>query len=146
MNMDVIYIRHCQDSNSSPVPSQVWFDSSRPPWLIFRGLVSYLPTKNKVVIPELSMGRMDPRVGSYNFTGFCRVGSTLNTSGFLVFYLLFLGSWIYDSQLTMRDHVTATCRSWFFSVEAAASRQKLIDEWCSQDVGRGVRGRSAWLL
>ena len=51
----------------------------------------------------------------------------------------------FDSQLTMRDHVTATCRS-CFPVEAAAGHQKLIDDWCSQDVDTGVHGRSAWLL
>ena len=34
----------------------------------------------------------------------------------------------FDSQLTMRDHVTATCRSCFFQVEAAAGHQKLIND------------------
>ena len=50
---------------------------------------------------------------------------------------------LFDSQLTMRDHVTATCRSCFFPVEAAAGHQNLIDDRCSQGVGTGVRGRSA---
>ena len=52
----------------------------------------------------------------------------------------------FDSQLTMRDHVTATCPLMFFPVEAAAGHQKLIDDWGRQDIGTGVRGRSAWLL
>ena len=34
----------------------------------------------------------------------------------------------FDSQLTMQDHVTATYRSCFFPVEAAAGHQKLIDD------------------
>ena len=34
----------------------------------------------------------------------------------------------FDSQLTMRDPVTAACRSCFFPVEAAAGHQKLIDD------------------
>ena len=34
----------------------------------------------------------------------------------------------------------------FFPVETAAGHQKLFDDWCSQDVGTGVRGGSAWLL
>ena len=34
----------------------------------------------------------------------------------------------------------------FFPVEAAAGHQKLINDWCRQDIGTGVRGRSAWLL
>ena len=53
---------------------------------------------------ELSTGRMDPRVGSgrvgsgrvgsgYDFAGFWRFGSgRVNTSDFLVFYWLFLGT------------------------------------------------------
>ena len=34
----------------------------------------------------------------------------------------------------------------FFPVEATAGHQKLIDDWCRQDIGTGVCGRSAWLL
>ena len=34
----------------------------------------------------------------------------------------------------------------FFPVEATAGHQKLIDDWCCQDIGTGVRGKSAWLL
>ena len=33
-----------------------------------------------------------------------------------------------------------------FPVEAAAGHQKLINDWCRQDIGTGVRGRLAWLL
>ena len=32
MNMGMIYIRHCQESNSQPVPSQVRADSTRAQW------------------------------------------------------------------------------------------------------------------
>ena len=43
---------------------------------------------------ELSTGRMDPRVGSgHDFAGFWRVGSGQHF-GFLIFYWLFLGTWI----------------------------------------------------
>ena len=34
----------------------------------------------------------------------------------------------------------------FLPVEAAAGHQKLIDDWCRQNIGTGIRGRSAWLL
>ena len=41
--------------------------------------------------PELSTGRMDLRVGSR----FCRIlAGRVSTSDFLVFYWLFLGTWI----------------------------------------------------
>ena len=33
-----------------------------------------------------------------------------------------------------------------FLVEAAEGHQKLINDWCRQDIGKGVRGRSVWLL
>ena len=32
MGYDIAYIRHCQESNSQPVPSQVYVDSTRPQW------------------------------------------------------------------------------------------------------------------
>ena len=34
----------------------------------------------------------------------------------------------------------------FFPVVTAAGHQKLIDDWCRQDIYTGVCGRSAWLL
>ena len=52
----------------------------------------------------------------------------------------------FESQLTKQDHVTATCRSCFFQLRQHAGHQKLINDRCSQDVGTGVPGRSAWLL
>ena len=33
MNMGYNYIRHCQESNSQPVPSQAGADTTRPQWL-----------------------------------------------------------------------------------------------------------------
>ena len=45
--------------------------------------------------PELSTGRMDPRVGSgHDFAGFWRVGLGQHFGFFIAFYWLFLGTWI----------------------------------------------------
>ena len=46
--------------------------------------------------PELSTGRMDPRVGSGRVTILPDFGGSgrVSTSDFLVFYWLFLGTWI----------------------------------------------------
>ena len=54
--------------------------------------------------PELSTGRMDPRVGSgHDFAGFWRVGSgRVSTSDFLVFYWIFIGTCI-DMNLRILD-------------------------------------------
>ena len=57
---------------------------------------SCLSEASSVISSELSTGRMDPRVGSGRVTILPDFGGSgrVSTSDLLVFYLLFLGTWI----------------------------------------------------
>ena len=56
LNVHVLYLRHCQESSSQPVPSQAGDDATRPQWRTCRILHDVVPQSPKI-LPKPNFAR-----------------------------------------------------------------------------------------